>query len=163
LHLTRKNTDILYHLLISEILKTPFQKILFAIPVVLLISIYISIMEKNVLNLNVRSAILSHLYMNVTFTIQNISALTAVILCFSGNNEKIVPSINAITITALFISQKNRNLTSLNECSKKLNLPSLSCIINSANTISPINNLPILRPNPIPISPISEIHSILFL
>lgn len=163
LHLTRKNTNIPYHLLISEILKTPPRKILFAIPAVLHINIYISIMEKSVLNLNVRSVIQYHLYTNVIFSIQNISVLTAVIPCFSGNNEKIVPSINAITITALFISQRNRNLTLLNECFGKLNPLSLSCIINSANTISPINNLPTLRPNPVSISPISEIHSILFL
>lgn len=74
----------------------------------------------------------------------------------SGNNAKIALSINVIMITALLIFLKTPNLILQNESFKKLNYPSLNCIISSVNIISPINNSLILHHSLITTSQISE-------
>lgn len=136
-----------------------FRKIPSVILAVPHINIFITITAKNVLSLNAKFVTQFHQYINVICLLQNISALTAVMPCFSGNNVKIAPSINAIMIPAMSIFLKKTNLISLKDYYKKLNPLNSNCVTNSANTISPTNNSLTLHPNLISISPISEIHS----
>ena len=132
-------------------IKILFRRILFAALAALPGSIFISITAKNVHNLNARFAIRYRHCTNDTFPSQNTSALIAAMPCIFGNKTKTAPSTNAIMTTARYTFQNQVNLTSANDCSVQLNLPSLNFVISSANIISLTNSLFILRLKIIPI------------
>ena len=125
--------------------------VLFAALAALHISIFISITAENVHSLNARFAILFRRCTNGIFLSQNISARTATMPCIFGNKTKTALFTNAITTNALYIFQKQINLTLGNDCFALLNLHSLSCATSTANTISLTNSLPILHRNHIQI------------
>jgi hypothetical protein len=75
-------------------------------------------MEKNVLNLNVKSAMLSPQLDSDTAQLLNISVLIALMLSIFGKNAKMSLSISVTMITVLSILRTKTNLTSLNDSSK---------------------------------------------
>lgn len=73
------------------------------------------------------------------------SALIVILLSTYGSIVKMSPSINVLTIIALYISRIKQNLISVKNYYPKLNLPSLNLDINIETITSLMNNLPILH------------------